>query len=193
MFLQWYSVPGAVGYKVYRSDTSDVKGMPLLFALVADVASASGLNDTSIVDRGATTGIRYYYYLEAYGHDNTYSSRSDTVDYELLQRPYIYPWGNSPRDDSKLVFNWVDRISGGYIVLRVKDVSDIPSQYVWITPRFQMFGSSESYAKFNFDSTAISQLVSGHFYKWRVDRFGVDSTGRPYEGARSVWTTFSVK
>ncbi len=69
----------------------------------------------------------------------------------------------------------------------------IPPAYVWVSARFQMFLGTASSIGFNFDSTATAQLVSGHSYQWRVDRFNLDGTGRPYEGSRSAWGTFSVK
>lgn len=190
MFLQWYSVPAAAGYKLYRTDTTGVDSIPMKFHLVGEVASSTSLSDTSTVDVNSIhTGIRYYYYLRAYAADGSLSPESDTTNYMLLARPtpdYVSAAG------SNFVFVWGDRAGGGYTVLRVVDMSLFPHEYIWITPRFHIYGGSSSVVKFDFDSTATAPLLKGHTYQWRVDRFYVDSVDRPDAGSRSAWATFSI-
>ena len=196
IFLQWYTTQGAAGYKVYRSDTSNVGGLPIDFSVVSNVISSTSLNDTSTVDvNSIMTGIRYYYYIIAYAADGSLSTPSDTINYRLLNRPSpVYPGGQRYPivDGSGLNFQWYDATGGGYTVIRVIDDSVIPSGTIWVSRKFQVF-DSYPVKSFDFDSTAMAPLVSGHSYQWRVDRFDVDGTGRPYEGARSVWSTFTVK
>ncbi|HQT91346.1 MAG TPA: hypothetical protein PL001_04875 [Candidatus Kryptobacter bacterium] len=194
IFLQWYTTQGAAGYKVYRSDTTNDSGLPIDFSIVSNVISSTSLNDTSTVDvNSILTGIRYYYYIIAYAADGSVSNPSDTINYKLISAPGPqYPVANASVDASGLYFHWYDSTGGGYTVVRVRDITDIPPVSIWVTKRFQVFDSYPT-RSFDFDSTATAPIVSGHSYQWRVDRFDVDGTGRPYEGARSVWSTFTVK
>lgn len=195
IFLQWSTAPGASGYKLFRSDSTDATGNPVNFSIAADINASTSLNDTSTVDaNGISTGVRYYYYSRAYTADGSLSSPSDTINYALLVRPSLdYPTPNAVVSSTGMHFTWIDRTGGGYTVIRVKDIIIIPAEYIWVTPRFQKYGGSESLEGFNFDSTASASLISGHSYQWRVDRFNEDGTGRPYEGSRSIWQTFTVK
>ena len=62
IFLQWYSLPGAAGFKVYRSDTTSQSGRPVQFVIIANLILTSALNDTMAVDvNSVLTGVRYYY------------------------------------------------------------------------------------------------------------------------------------
>lgn len=195
IFLQWYSDQGADGYKVHRSDSTDANGVPILFSIVGNVSIQSALIDSTMVDNNnVQTGVRYYYYITAYSADGTPSAPSDTIDYKLLLRPTPYhPASNQTLPSTGLYFSWTDRTGGGYTVLRVKDVSVIPPEYVWVSARFQIYGGSFSVEQYNFDNTAIDTLIPGHSYQWRVDRFNLDGTGRAYEGSRSAWSTFTVQ
>jgi hypothetical protein len=197
IFLQWYRTEGAAGYKMYRSDTTNLKGLPVNFSIVGNVAASSSLNDTSMVDDNSiTTGVEYYYYMMAYGADGTVSNLSDTINYRLLNRPAPhYPGGPTYPDvvsASGLYFSWFDPTGLGYICIRVKDVTVIPFVTIWVSRRFQVLNPNTT-KFFNFDSTGTGGVISGHSYQWRVDWFAVDGTGRPYEGSRSVWVTFTVK
>lgn len=195
IYLQWYSAQGAASYELFRADSTNAAGNPANFEVVANIAVSNALNDTSTVDlSGISAGVKYYYYLIAYLADGTSSSPSDTINYTLLLSPGLeYPVGNGIVSASGFNFKWNDRTGGGYTVIRVIDVSVIPSEYIWVTPRFQIYGGGNSTEPFNFDGHASSALISGHTYQWRVNRFDIDGTGRAYEGARSVWETFTVK
>lgn len=192
IFLQWYSAVGATGYKVYRSDSTDANGYPIAFVLTGNVMSSSSLNDTSMVDVASNaTGVKYYYYLRAYTPDGALSNPSDTVNYTLLDRPNLtYPVLDQT---VSLGFSleWHDNTGGGYAVIRVRDISVTPVASIWVSGRFQTF-DTHPINPFNFDSTATGHLVSGHTYQWRVDRFNIDGTGRPFQGARSDWATFKL-
>lgn len=190
IFLQWYSAAGASGYNVYRSDSTDESGFPTGFSLVGNVVSSSSLNDTSMVDGAfVRTGVRYYYYLKAYGPDGSPGKPSDTIDFCLLDRPSLsLPGKNSSIDQSDVRFQWHDNTGGGYTVIRVRDISTVPAGAIWVSRRFQIYGTSPAKA-FDFDSTSIAALTSGHSYQWRVDRFNPGAN----EGARSVWQTFTVQ
>ena len=195
MFLQWYAMPFAAGYKIYRSDTTNLAGTPFQFVLIANVISSIVLEDTSIADlTSIRTGVKYYYCMTAYASDGTSSQPSDTIDYTLLsQTPLSYPVANAIVDPSAFTFGWSNVAGGGgYTVIRVRDISVIPNTTVWVSSRFQTFVQYPSYG-FNFDSTATQQLVPGQSYEWRVERFDVDASGRSYEGSTSQWSTFTVK
>lgn len=193
MFLQWYSVIGATSYQLFRSDTTNAHGSPIAFFLVGSTSHSSVVSDTSFTDVSVTTGVEYYYYVVAYASDLTASAHSDTVNYKLLNRPTIgHPGPNSSVVEAGLYFSWQDYTGGGYTVIRVEDISQVPARILWVTKRFQIFQAAPS-VSFNFDSTATSRLISGHSYQWRVERFDIDGTGRPYEGCTSRWGAFTVK
>ncbi|MCL5267708.1 MAG: hypothetical protein M1469_06365 [Bacteroidetes bacterium] len=190
IYLQWYSTIGASGYKVFRTDSLDIKGLPTGFVVVGNVISSSALNDTSMVDVSfVMTGVKYYYYIRAYASDGSQSTESDTINYTLLDRPSLsYPGVNAAVGKNGLYFSWHDNTGGGYTVIRVEDASVIPSNCVWVSKRFQLFGTSAR-KSFNFDSAAVGQLVNGHPYQWRVDRFNPGAD----EGARSIWQIFMIQ
>jgi hypothetical protein len=193
IFLQWYSVTSATGYKVFRSDTSDVSGNPMLFSMIRDLSIGFASNDTSVVDQSVENGVCYYYYITAYASDGSVSSPSDTINYTLMNRAGLkYPVLNVTCSLSSVYFNWHDNAGGGFTVIRLDDISQIPISTIWISSRFQVFGTLPA-ENFNFDSTAEMPLFSGHSYQWRIDRFNVDTKGRPYEGSRSAWGIFNIK
>ena len=195
IFLQWYTTEGANEYRVYRSDTVDAQSNPFNFSIVGDLTSTSSPSDTATIDASLlNVGVRYYYYVKAYASDGAASVPSDTISFVLLERPQlIYPSVNAALSKGSLYFEWFDHTGGGYTVIRVKDIYLIPSVWVWVSNRFQIFETQPS-KSFNFDGTAILPLTSGHSYQWRVDRFNIDgTTGLPDAGSRSVWGTFSIK
>ncbi len=193
IFLQWFGSYGAYGYDVYRSDTTDASGSPVTFLLVNKVSSAYGLEDTSTVDLTALTGVTYYYYVRAVASDGTLSTPSDTVNYRLLQRPIlVVPVNNLTVSHYTAYFQWVDLAGGGYTVLRVKDISSVPPTYTWISKAYKLEGGYNPTWNYDFDSTAVQPLISGNSYEWQIDRFNSNREGRPYEGARSIWGTFST-
>ena len=194
IILQWYRMPGVLGYDIFRSDTIDSKGNPMEFTLVLNVAQNSAVNDTSALDPSVGVGLRYFYYVSAYSSEAVHSLPSDTISYELINRPVaVYPGGKTPTVNANgLHFAWYDATGGGYTVIRVRSISVVPFVTIWVSRRFQIFHSYPSLS-FNFDSTATQQLVYGDSYEWRVERFNVDASGRPYEGSTSVWETFTVK
>lgn len=192
LFVQWYNTAGAAGYKLYRSDSTNTSQVPIDFSVIANQVSTPPFNDSSFVDVTAGVGTTYYYYLVVYSAEGGQSQPSDTINYRLLHRPgLISPAANAQVNPSGLYFNWHDVTSGGFTVIRVKDITNIPQVVIWVSRRFSAYDAYPSRI-FNFDSLATSNLIPGHIYEWRVDRFNVDGSGRPYQGARSVWTTFTV-
>ncbi len=193
IFLQWYTVTGAAGFRVYRTDSINASNLPVDFSVIGNIVSSSSLNDTSMVDvTSIKSGITYYYYLRAYAADGSLSNPSDTANYLLLDRPSLrYPINGGVVDSSSADFTWIN-LSGGLTVIRVQDNSVLPAVFIWVSRRFQIF---DQYPRkpFDFDSVASQKLIPGHLYRWRVDRFDVDGKGRPFEGSRSSWSTFSAK
>lgn len=192
MFLQWYRTEGASSYKLYRSDSIGANGAPLGFLPIATITHSTSVNDTSYIDPTAQVGIRYFYYVLAFASDGSQSKTSDTINYKLLVRPTPNYPGLNASLDSVSYFGWNDNSGGGYTVIRVEDLSAVPQTYLWVSKRFQMYDSSPT-RSFNFDSRASGGFISGHTYQWRVDRFNLNGEGIPFEGARSVWQTFSIK
>jgi hypothetical protein len=188
--LQWYTTEGAYGYKLFRSDSVDGNGNPVDFSQIANIFSSGSLNDTSTIDvNSIKTGLRYFYFLRAYQADGALSAPSDTINYELLVRPVLEsPPDFSVVDVHSFYLEWYDISGGGYAVMRVKDITSLPPQIVWVSKRFQDY-NSYAFKSYNFDGAATDSLISGHSYQWRVDRFNPGAN----QGARSAWRTFTVK
>jgi hypothetical protein len=187
VFLQWFEIAGASGYKVWRSDTSDASGTPIIFSMIRDVSSSGVLNDTSIVDADSiTTGVRYFYYVAAYAPDGSTSNPSDTAHITLIDRSIPRSPGiNASVNKDTLSFIWNDNTGGGYTIIRVKD-SGSPVTNIWVSGGFSAYGNFEK--QFNFDNVAIGELISGHSYQWRVDRFNLNTD----QQSKSVWQQFTV-
>ncbi len=192
MFLQWYRTSGASIYKLYRTDSTSTNGAPVSFSSVATLMHSPSVNDTSYVDPTAQIGTRYYYYLLASTSDGSLTKLSDTINFRLLERPILNFPGVNATLDSVSYFKWIDNTGGGYTVIRVSDISTAPQTYLWISSRLQIYNTNPT-EPFNFDNRAVSGFVSGHTYRWRVDRFNLNGAGVPFEGARSMWQTFSIK
>ncbi len=191
ILLQWYGTAGASGYEVFRSDTTDLNNNAVHFTLIINVILSSALNDTSAVDGLAAPGIKYHYYIVAVSSDGGHSLPSDTINYELIDRPTLTaPVNGGAVSRGAASFGWVNP-SGGYTVIRVEDISAEPPAPVWVSHSFQTFVLYPSYQD-NFDGTATQQLVSGQSYRWRIERFDLDATGRPFDGAASAWGSFTV-
>ena len=191
ILLQWYKTAGASAYEIFRSDTTDPNDNPIQFSMALNVISSTVLNDTSAVDGLARTGKRYFYYIVAVSSDGSQGLPSDTISYELINRPsLIAPVNGSAVQRTSTTFGWVNT-SGGYTVIRVEDLTVTPVAPVWVSKRFQTFAQYPSVA-YDFDSASTQQLIPEHSYRWRVGRFGVDAAGRLYEGSTSTWGTFTV-
>jgi len=190
IFIQWFAASGAAGYKVYRTDTTDANGIPAGFELVVDLKSTPAVKDTSYVDvNSVRTNVRYFYFVKAYASDGSMSNPSDTAHITLLDRPTLnYPGRNATVSANNLSFVWKDNTNGGSTVIRLKDISVIPSVYVWISRDTLIYGGSTISAQFNFDSTAFRPLKSGDSYQWRVDRIDLNTDGQ----AKSIWQTFTA-
>ncbi len=193
IFFQWCG-PEAVGYKIYRADSSGVSGATNAFSMLHDLNGIGGAIDTLMTDSGSIhSNVTYSYYIVAYSNDGNSSSPSNVITYTLLDRPTLYsPIANVKVDSSRLAFQWNENANAEYTVIRVEDLNIIPPTFVWVSLRFELNGALPQ-VQYNFDGVASSSLISGHSYQWRVDRFNVDGTGRPYEGSRSAWGTFTVK
>jgi hypothetical protein len=198
IFLQWYNDVNAAGYKVFRADSTNLRGDPINFRVVGNVITSGTPSDTSMVDvLSVQAGVKYYYFVRAYKSDGALSDPSDTVSYTLEARPILYyPTANSSISLPFSFFDWNDYAGGGYTVVRVMDNTSIPGSIIWVSGRFRanVHGSDhDPNINFNSDGRATGRILAGHIYQWRVDKFDVDSTGRMYEGARSAWGTFTVK
>jgi len=184
VFLQWYKVAGASGYNIFRTDSVNATDIPF-----RRVGSVSG--DTTFIDNNSiTTGVGYFYSIQAYTPDQTKSDFSDTVHIRLRNKPTLSYPVNITVDATGLKFTWKDYAGVGYTMIRVKDVTLGYSGYVWISNIHDDWYTGSGISKtFNVDSTATESLVSGHNYQWRVDQFNIGTD----EQAKSFWKDFVIK
>ncbi|CUT01218.1 hypothetical protein [Candidatus Kryptobacter tengchongensis] len=178
----WSKVANSSGYKIYRGE---MRGDKVEFKFYYDVRAQAGIADTFFIDINVEVRKVYYYYVRAYNRDNVESQPSDTIFFELYHKPRLLsPGNNSQVSADTLIFRWDDPNGGGDFVIRVKNAQT--DSIVWIY-RYRSF--SDFWVKFNIDSRARENLVSGRQYKWRVDRvqFGQNA------GSKSNWGVFNVK
>jgi hypothetical protein len=148
-------------------------------------------NDTSYVDGASiTTGVTYFYRMQAYSSAQDESKFSDTVHITLLEKPGLISPVSLTVNASGLQFTWKYMANTSDVLIRIKDVSLGHAGYVWISKLHNDWysGSGISVA-FNVDSTATGQLTSGDSYLWRIDQYNLGTD----EQTKSVWGTFGVK
>ncbi len=180
--ILWGRVGNSSGYKIYRGET---KGDKIEFKLYSDVRAQAGVADTFFIDRNVEFRKVYYYYVRAYNRDNVESQPSDTISFELYLKPrLISPGNNSQVGADTVVFRWDDPNGGGDFVIRVKNAQT--DSLIWI---YSYRSFSDFSVKFNIDSKAKENFISGRQYKWRVDRVQFGQSA----GSKSNWSVFNIK
>lgn len=180
--ILWGSVENSIGYKIYRGE---IKVDMVKFEFYHDIRERVGISDTFFIDTVVEFRKRYFYFVRAYNRDNVEGQPSDTISFELYLKPIlISPGNNSQVSADTLFFRWDDPNGGGDFVIRIKDAQT--DSLIWI---YSYRSFSDFSVKFNVDSNARGNLISGRQYKWRVDRvqFGQNA------GSKSNWGVFYVK
>ncbi|GAB4336987.1 MAG: hypothetical protein Kow0037_19080 [Calditrichia bacterium] len=186
IFLEWYPNDelNLDGYAIYRS-TFDDRG----FKMIAKIPKEFGIADTFYVDEIDSLYTRFYYYVRAYNNNDKYGAESDTVDYELVDKPILqFPQGNL-QSGQNLTFVWdfiagfipnsfifrlERRVGDDYIVLHTKEIP-LRDDYA----PHQEWGISE---------LQYTNALSPGIYRWRIDPIGAAAN----QGAESDWLEFRV-
>jgi hypothetical protein len=164
-----------VKYEIYRkSDAPEAK-----FVQIGEATEA----DSFYVD-DVQTGVRYFYTVTAVNDEDLRSESGDTLSYLLLQKAVnLQPKGEIA--NSKPVFTWNDPNQAQEYIIRVVD--NLTNQPVWISVVPTNYELNHSVA-FNADQKAVSGLLSGSLYRWRID-----VRGQNYSGSESVWVSLKIR
>jgi hypothetical protein len=162
-----------------------------------DLETASSGQDISYIDDSEDIGFNKYnyYYLKALNSDGGEGQPSDTIQYNLLQKP-ILSRPNGEIIDGLPVFYWnfPDVIPDSYI-LRIQEE---------FTNRLVFVDEIQVDDYFNDQDLDLAndprienppQFISGFTYRWRIDSVGsgfLDPDDRTinYSGSESQWFTF---
>ena len=158
-----------------------------------DLETASAGKDVSYLDDSDDIGINIYneYYLRALNSDGVEGQPSDTVQYNLLQKPIL----SRPNGETVIglpVFYWdfPDVIPDSYI-LRIQE--EFTNRVVFVR-EFQVKDYFHDQSLNLSEVENPPQFVSGFTYRWRIDSVGAgidpDDRDKNYSGSESRWFSF---
>ncbi|MCC7430088.1 hypothetical protein IT568_04515 [bacterium] len=151
-------------------------------------------NDSLTIDTTETleTGVIYKYYVRAFDKTGNVSASSDTISYQLEEKPVgVSPLGSY--DNTQPVFRWF--WNPNYFSSYVLKITDEFGNYIWIFEEVPGTFGQEYLVEFNKDGKAkINELETGKRYIWRVDGVGVVNlkNGKVFSGAESNWKRFTI-
>jgi fibronectin type 3 domain-containing protein len=180
IFIEWFRHDNSEieKYQIYRqTDPLD------------DFYLIDTIQDTFYIDIITDIIPRYYYYVIAVNYDNIKSESSDTLSYQLLEKPTpLAPSGLSQSVSPD--FQWEDHTQpqANYYILRVIRSDD--GAVIWNATVQANLGFAIQNNPYNSDQSAsISELKRGIGYQWRVDVIGSED----FCGSESVWTSFQIQ
>ncbi len=191
--VMWYKHPETLNldkYLLYRGE--EISGQ-IIFSKIQEIAANFNL-DTIYVDEGLNVGTRYYYFIIASDQNNNRSVPSDTVNYQLLEKPILEELtiANNLSNPTLLTFRTQQFTPGASAgsILRIEEPGSRRLVYLEYIPQFQ-----------NADGIAIHEIVGdtlkkifnddddGSSYEWRIDLADDYSLLR---GSESGWQEFSI-
>jgi hypothetical protein len=186
ILLQWYgnTEEDLDGYLIYRSDSLGGDFNKIKTKLLSDISPA--LADTEYLDKDVEIGTRYYYYLKALDHAGNLSDPSDTISYRLVPKPLLISPDENESVSRTPLFQWKFTSSFDYVVAQyvIRVVNSLTGVTVWIKDiTRQNYSGVVEEIRYNQDGTALEDtLITGNFYKWRIDALGARDNGTEYEG-----------
>lgn len=129
-----------------------------------------------------STHLKYSYYIEVFDNAGN-STVSDTVSYELLDKPILRePLPNAVTNPNNITFKWSPSGFASKYRLLLFKVDDDNNQYLWHRDLDVSFegDSLELTGPAN-----LAQLNPGNVIVWRVDSFEWDEELQFYKGAES--------
>jgi len=179
IYIEWLTLEDSEirKYEIYRKHEED-----------EDFMFVNSVEDTFYIDHDVELNKKYFYYVLAENFDGMKSASSDTVHYQLLEKPSrLFPYGTV--SETQTVFQWVDVSKPQYYIIRVKQAEN--DQSIWlageILPNYE---SDQQQVLFNNNGSAeVNELSLGITYQWRVDVVGPGSNC----GSESTWTSFIIQ
>ncbi len=196
--IQWYHHPQnnrLLKFNIYRSQ--EVGGGKNYLLEGSVQANVPGQADTIFFDtQDLQLNVRYYYYVTAVNKDMIESISSDTVSYQLMEKPVKLSLNANAsvikRPD--MVFEWW------------MESGNTPDRYILRVERFYSkdvhilayikyvkteYGSAHQ--SFRLQGDSLKTIFPNGKYRWRVDCVGREDVIHQYfEGSESNWKIFDV-
>ncbi len=196
--IQWYHHPQIKQLEKFNIYRSQEPQGDKNYTLIGSVqANSPGQADTIFFDtQDLCLNVRYYYYVTALNKDLIESENSDTVSYQLMEKPVKLSLNANASviSNPDMIFEWWME-SGNTpdkYILRVerfysKDVhilayiKYVKTEYGSVHQAFRMQGDS------------LKTIFPNGKYRWRVDCVGREDVVHQYfEGSESNWKIFDV-
>lgn len=191
--IMWHKHPETLNlekYILWRGE--EVRGQ-LIFSNIQDIQANFNL-DTIYVDKGLMVGTRYYYFILAVDQNNNRSVPSDTVRYQLLEKPELedLTFANTLDNPTSLIFRTKHFTAGASAgsILRIEEPGSRRLVYLEYIPQFQ---NADGIAVHIISGDTLQKLFNddddGSSYEWRIDL--ADDFGL-FRGSESEWQEFSI-
>lgn len=179
------------GYKLYRSETTDAKGVARDFRMIARLPVSTSGHDTALSDTLVRPNRGYSYYVTVYNRtdESVESDPSDTVRFTLSDRPVpIWPIGAVPAGAAeRLRLRFGPSSASGLVAVEVDETflenDRLVVRHLWRQRAIADFDDPQI-------EYAGDSLMPGHRYRWRVVK--IFPQGEPI-GNSSRWVTFLVQ
>ncbi|KAA3608457.1 MAG: hypothetical protein D8M58_19455 [Calditrichaeota bacterium] len=200
--VMWHKHPQSINLEKYILYRGEEISNQIIFTNIFDIEANFNL-DTLHEDKGLSVGTMYYYYIVAVDENNNRSIPSDTVKYQLLEKPQLedlsisnntYLVNGVLTNPSQLIFRTLQFTAGASAgsILRIEKLGSRELVYFEYIRQFQ-----------NADGFAVHEIVGetllqslfknrddGNFYEWRIDLADNFSLNR---GSESEWNELSIK
>lgn len=170
--------------RIFRADSAAVD-----FDRIGVVTEQNNLLENFYEDFSAPLDTIVYYYLRAMDKSDNRSKISDTLRFNLLQKPNLSEFEEPP--PATTTFSWNISPPESNAGLYSVEISDESKNLIQTSPLIQRTiyapQASETW-------TVTDSLTPGHQYFWRVYAFGLlDSLNRPHAMSISNWRGFEVR
>ena len=197
--IQWYHHPQTKqleNFNIYRSQ--EMQG-DKNYVLIGQVpVNASGQADTIYFDaQDLQLNVRYYYYVTAVNKDHLESTNSDTVSYQLMEKPVKLSLNANASiiDKTDMNFEWwmeSGNTPDRYILRIERFYSKDVHLLAYIRYVRTEYGSAHQ--SFRLTGDSLKTIFPNGKYRWRVDCVGREDVARQFfEGSESNWKIFDVK
>ncbi|MBS1272296.1 MAG: hypothetical protein MAGBODY4_01437 [Candidatus Marinimicrobia bacterium] len=170
--------------RIFRADSAAVD-----FDRIGVVTEQNNLLENFYEDFSAPLDTIVYYYLRAMDKSDNRSKISETLRFNLLQKPNLSEFEEPPPATPK--FTWFIEPPGSNTLFYQIELTDASKNTVQISHLIQRTGYGwREQEEWSFSDS----LTPGAQYFWRVYAFGLlDSLNRPHAMSISNWRGFEVR
>ncbi len=188
--VMWYKHPETLNLDKYLLYRGEERSGQVIFSNIQDIAANSNL-DTIYVDEGLNIGTRYYYFIIASDQNNSKSVSSDTVNYQLLEKPVLTNLedGQTLENPTSLKFEamFTPGPPAGSILRIVEPGGSRRLVYLEYKNYLDDYGSGSAFHELGQD-TLKKYFENNVLYDWRIDL----TSSEIFTGSESEWQEFSI-